>query len=926
MANNIDAVKKVQGEIDVVIKQLQEVIEKTVSISKASRTIDFSGLKTPQGVDEAIKKSNVNIEQLNALIKEQESLERKLISTIAKKTLIQESTAKAVAKENEELKILRREQRNQVKQVSELSTAYEKVNAQLNLQIREYQNLSVLQKQGNKLTDDQKKRLDSLSKSIQTNQKVLKDTDAEVGRFQRNVGNYAGSFNGLSVSIAQIAREAPAAAVSLNTFILGISNNIPMLQDELTKLIRTNKELVAEGKPTVSIFKSLTSALLSPQVLLAGLVTVFTLYNKQIFEFIKNATSGADAAGKFAENTKLINKQAQEMSSKTIPQFQVLVSIATNLNETEERRAAAINELNSKYPDFNANILKEGKNTDIVSNAIDGYILTLNKKAKAQAAMSLLQEKYNNLIIEEQNLEQRQQNILEAVNATRKLNNKELFETTEQAIEYVKSINEAVSESSLPQSMRGGTSPLQAMYNGINDQLEKTADVQAEIDDLMKIYIDNVQLSGSTSERALLKRSQAAATDLKTTEEQIEAAKKLSEAYQGIFGKDFASESLGEAVKNLDLLNPQSVQRFADALRNVESFEEPEIDLSGFDELQKRLNELMIVEGLKDVVDNDLKEGLNDLGELITQFTGVNGDKFLNFFDKIKNAGVDSFEDIAEVAEASFDLIGDVSNVFFANKIAGYQRDIEANNEYYATLLENENLTDSERERLELDRQQKESELRKKEQKEKEKAYKVQKALAIAEIAINLAKTISNINAAAAAIDAVTFGVGGSIYRAAKLPEAIGLAAAQTAVVLASPIPQFAEGGTMDKDGLMMINDHKSGRLEVVERDGKLLMTDKRNAIVEGKKGDIIHKDANQYLKGLSDNDILKDIDKHTFNANIQHQNYLYNKALSSKLTVDNKAQTDRIVNAINAKKYRFNVINNVSLKDDLRYLNRGDF
>ncbi len=69
---------------------------------------------------------------------------------------------------------------------------------------------------------------------------TLKRLDASVGQHNRNVGNYASAYSGLNMSIQQILREAPSAAVSLNTFFLAISNNLPMFFDELAKI---NKEV-----------------------------------------------------------------------------------------------------------------------------------------------------------------------------------------------------------------------------------------------------------------------------------------------------------------------------------------------------------------------------------------------------------------------------------------------------------------------------------------------------------------------------------------------------------------------------------------------------------------------------------------------------------------------------------------------------------
>ena len=162
---------------------------------------------------------------------------------------------------------------------------------------------------------------------------------------------------------------------------------------------------------------------------------------------------------------------------------------------------------------------------------------------------------------------------------------------------------------------------------------------------------------------------------------------------------------------------------------------------------------------------------------------------------------------------------------------------------------ENEALSDEQREALENQREEKNKRLREKQKEAEKKAFLFNQGLALAEIGMNLAKTIVAINLAAASIDAVSLGTGGSIYKAINIPIAIGTAAAQTVAVLAKQAPQFAYGGTMDHDGLMVINDHPSGRQEIVKRGDQLLMTPEKNALVYGKKGDEIIPDAKGILE-----------------------------------------------------------------------------
>lgn len=83
----------------------------------------------------------------------------------------------------------------------------------------------------------------NLLKNIQTLDTKIKQLDASIGNHQRNVDNYASSWNGLSFSIQQVARELPSLAVSPQTFFLAISNNLPILADQLALTKQRVQEL-----------------------------------------------------------------------------------------------------------------------------------------------------------------------------------------------------------------------------------------------------------------------------------------------------------------------------------------------------------------------------------------------------------------------------------------------------------------------------------------------------------------------------------------------------------------------------------------------------------------------------------------------------------------------------------------------------------
>lgn len=116
-------------------------------------------------------------------------------------------------------------------------------------------------------------------------QQMIKLQEA-TGNHRLSVGHYQRTWDGLGIAMSNVVRELPAATVSLNTFFLGISNNIPMVVDEVKKLRLQNKTLQAEGKASVSVAGSIVKSLVSwHSVLIVGL-TLLAQYGNKIVEWV----------------------------------------------------------------------------------------------------------------------------------------------------------------------------------------------------------------------------------------------------------------------------------------------------------------------------------------------------------------------------------------------------------------------------------------------------------------------------------------------------------------------------------------------------------------------------------------------------------------------------------------------------------------
>lgn len=208
---------------------------------------------------------------------------------------------------------------------------------------------------------------------------ALKHADEQMGVFGRQVGNYKTAFNGLGMSFTQIARELPSLTISLQQFMLAISNNLPMVFDEIAKSKTEIAALRAEGQKAPSIWKQVGSALFSFQILLSVGVALLTAYGAKIFDWISAALKGKQAIDQL--------KMAQETLNKAFASSEYSEAVK-NVNELSINIDLAKKGLISKegvLKQYNDTI---GKTTGLVSS-LDEAEKALARNADAYVKMTL---------------------------------------------------------------------------------------------------------------------------------------------------------------------------------------------------------------------------------------------------------------------------------------------------------------------------------------------------------------------------------------------------------------------------------------------------------------------------------------------------------------------------------------------------------
>lgn len=235
----------------------------------------------------------------------------------------------------------------------------------------------------------------NLLKNIEGLDAKVKELDASMGVHTRNVGNYASGFNMLGFQIQQVARELPSLAYGPQIFFSAISNNLPMLADEIARAKKSVDELKKAGQTFTPVWKQIASSIFSWQTLLVAGATVLTFYGKEITNWVASLFKGKttiDASAAALERFNSAMAQGSVSAQSELTKLNLLYRAATDLSRPYEERAEAVKKLQDIYPAYFGNMAAEQV---MVGNAVGAYENlrdAIIEVAEAKAAQELITE------------------------------------------------------------------------------------------------------------------------------------------------------------------------------------------------------------------------------------------------------------------------------------------------------------------------------------------------------------------------------------------------------------------------------------------------------------------------------------------------------------------------------------------------------
>lgn len=204
--------------------------------------------------------------------------------------------------------------------------------------------------------------LKSKIKELQEQLRQLDETAENTDTVPTGATQAGRQYNGLHMSVQQIARELPAATMGLNMFFLAISNNLPVLTDEIKRAKVANEELKASGQSTVPVWRQLISSIFSWQTALMVAITVLSMYGKDIVSWVGSLFKSKDALEETRREQERLNKSmadARTSAAKETAGLRVLYAMTQNANASMRDRTAAVKELQSQYPAYFGSLSQE---------------------------------------------------------------------------------------------------------------------------------------------------------------------------------------------------------------------------------------------------------------------------------------------------------------------------------------------------------------------------------------------------------------------------------------------------------------------------------------------------------------------------------------------------------------------------------------
>jgi len=387
-------------KIDKEVANIQK-LRSEIQSAKVDMDLLLSGAGKETG-NESINQLNEKIKALNAALQNAENSASsfdQILSDIDKHTnslnqlkfdqqmaRFDSSEYSDLIKANAERERALRIKQLEVKANSEAAGSYNQLSIQLEIVQLKLKAMSAAERQ----TTEEGQSLEQQAKALANQLTYLAESQ---GRSTRGLEKYSQMYDQLTFSVYQVVRELPAAAINANTFFLAISNNIPILVDNIKKAKLEIAAAKEQGKQVESVTKRIVKAFLSWQTILVAALALLSRYGNEVWEIVKYFARGQTYLLKTKEIVKAIQKEAKDAAkefSKMYVSFYNLRDAYLRLGTQAERQKWIKNHAND-FKQLGVSIKDTVDAENLFIKNSGKFIQSLIAQSMAAAAMKAAQ-------------------------------------------------------------------------------------------------------------------------------------------------------------------------------------------------------------------------------------------------------------------------------------------------------------------------------------------------------------------------------------------------------------------------------------------------------------------------------------------------------------------------------------------------------
>jgi len=275
--------------------------------------------------------------------KEQDALEKSLISTKRKRLLVTESTSRAQIAEQKALSDERREIKASLTAMGRLTL---KRNQALK-SVQEYQAKLVL---GEKLSNKEQKEILESVRAFEKYDKAVKEVKNSTNQFQENVGNYPGQFKAIATGIKQLL---PVLGI-----VEGVRVVFGVIRDSFQTVVDFDRQLIAVGKTTNIAgddLKNFGREVVELGDRLNGVSVDGLLKSSEIAGQL--GVKGTGNILRFAESIEKLKLTSDIISDEQVQNFAQFIEVSSDSFENADRLASVMTVLGNNFATTESKVL-----------------------------------------------------------------------------------------------------------------------------------------------------------------------------------------------------------------------------------------------------------------------------------------------------------------------------------------------------------------------------------------------------------------------------------------------------------------------------------------------------------------------------------------------------------------------------------------